>query len=152
MIIISSSPEETQNLGEKLGNKLTGTEVICFYGDLGVGKTTFIRGLARVINSQDLVSSPTFSLVHEYKNKNKNNNKKFNIFHFDMYRINNLDDLESTGFFDYLNTGVILIEWTENIEQELSQINNLIKIKISKKINNNINNNTRIIEIEGVEL
>lgn len=150
MIIISSSPEETQNLGEKLGNKLTGTEVICFYGDLGVGKTTFIRGLARVINSQDLVSSPTFSLVHEYKNKN--NNKKFNIFHFDMYRINNLDDLESTGFFDYLNTGVILIEWTENIEQELSQINNLIKIKISKKINNNINNDTRIIEIEGVEL
>lgn len=151
MIIISSSPEETQNIGEKLGNKLTGTEVICFYGDLGVGKTTFIRGLARVINSQDLVSSPTFSLVHEYKN-NKNNNKKFNIFHFDMYRINNLDDLESTGFFDYLNTGVILIEWTENIEQELSQINNLIKIKISKKINNNTNNDTRIIEIEGVEL
>ncbi len=149
MIIISSSPEETQNLGEKLGNKLSGTEVICFYGDVGVGKTTFIRGLARVTNSQDLVSSPTFSLVHEYKNKN---NIKFNIFHFDMYRINNLDDLESTGFFDYLSTGVILIEWTENIEQELSHINNLIKIKISKKINDNINSNTRIIEIKGVEL
>ena len=68
MIITSSSSEETEIIGEKLGKKLTGNEIICFYGDLGVGKTTFIRGLARNINCEDLVSSPTFTILHEYNN------------------------------------------------------------------------------------
>ncbi|MBP3320568.1 MAG: tRNA (adenosine(37)-N6)-threonylcarbamoyltransferase complex ATPase subunit type 1 TsaE [Clostridia bacterium] len=145
MIITSSSSEETEIIGEKLGKKLTGNEIICFYGDLGVGKTTFIRGLARNINCEDLVSSPTFTILHEY-----NNNNKFKIFHFDMYRVTSFDDLESTGFFDFINTGVILIEWAENIEHELNNLKNIIKINIQKKVGQNFEN-TRIIEIQGVD-
>ena len=145
MIITSSSSEETEIIGEKLGKKLTGNEIICFYGDLGVGKTTFIRGLARNINCEDLVSSPTFTILHEYNNKNK-----FKIFHFDMYRVTSFDDLESTGFFDFINTGVILIEWAENIEHELNNLKNIIKINIQKKVGQNFEN-TRIIEIQGVD-
>lgn len=144
MIITSSSSEETEIIGEKLGKKLTGNEIICFYGDLGVGKTTFIRGLARNINCEDLVSSPTFTILHEY------NNNKFKIFHFDMYRVTSFDDLESTGFFDFINTGVILIEWAENIEHELNNLKNIIKINIQKKVGQNFEN-TRIIEIQGVD-
>ena len=147
MIITSSSSEETEIIGEKLGKKLTGNEIICFYGDLGVGKTTFIRGLARNINCEDLVSSPTFTILHEYNNKNNN---KFKIFHFDMYRVTSFDDLESTGFFDFINTGVILIEWAENIEHELNNLKNIIKINIQKKVGQNFEN-TRIIEIQGVD-
>lgn len=147
MIITSSSSEETEIIGEKLGKKLTGNEIICFYGDLGVGKTTFIRGLARNINCEDLVSSPTFTILHEYNN---NNNNKFKIFHFDMYRVTSFDDLESTGFFDFINTGVILIEWAENIEHELNNLKNIIKINIQKKVGQNFEN-TRIIEIQGVD-
>lgn len=146
MIITSSSSEETEIIGEKLGKKLTGNEIICFYGDLGVGKTTFIRGLARNINCEDLVSSPTFTILHEYNN----NNNKFKIFHFDMYRVTSFDDLESTGFFDFINTGVILIEWAENIEHELNNLKNIIKINIQKKVGQNFEN-TRIIEIQGVD-
>ena len=67
-----------------------------------------------------------------------------------MYRVTSFDDLESTGFFDFINTGVILIEWAENIEHELNNLKNIIKINIQKKVGQNFEN-TRIIEIQGVD-
>ncbi|MBQ7968496.1 MAG: tRNA (adenosine(37)-N6)-threonylcarbamoyltransferase complex ATPase subunit type 1 TsaE [Clostridia bacterium] len=80
---------------------------IALYGDVGVGKTVFVRGLASVICPDDFVQSPTYALVNEYRGKYK-------ICHYDMYRITSEDDLESTGFYDYRNC-VIVAEWCENI-------------------------------------
>ena len=139
MKFYSNSAAETEKIGEKLASRLKGNEVIAFYGDLGAGKTTFTRGLANYFGLKEQVSSPTFALVHEYgKNKIK-------IYHFDMYRIESVEDLESTGFFDYLDRGIILIEWSENIEKYIPS--NTIIINIEKNAEN-----SRIIDIEGIEL
>ena len=130
---------ETEKIAKKLASKLKGSEVIALYGDLGVGKTAFTRALASFFGLEDEVSSPTFSLVNEYSNE------KIRICHFDMYRISSFEDLESTGFFDYLGEAVLVIEWSENIEQYLPE--NTIKIRFSR-----YGENGRIIEVEGVDL
>lgn len=118
----SSSPEETAGIGAELAATLVGGEVIAFTGGMGMGKTAFTRGLVLALNGEDSVTSPTFALVNEYQGK-------FLIEHFDMYRVENWDDLYSTGFFDYLDTGCILvIEWSENIEAALPD--NAIRVDI----------------------
>lgn len=137
MKIITDTAQETKNFAYKLASKLKGNEVLAFYGDLGVGKTTFIGGIANFFHLENLVSSPTFSLVNEYQNSN------FKIYHFDMYRVHSLEDLESTGFFDYMNKGIFLVEWSENIEEYLPE--NVIKIKIEKLDSKD----KRMITIEG---
>ena len=136
--IISNSPAETEKIGEKLAQSLNGTEVIALFGGLGMGKTAFTRGLCRGLGVADGVSSPTFALVNEYSGK-------VNIYHFDMYRVTTWDDLYSTGFFDYVDTGVLVIEWSENIEGALPD--NALKITISR----GENDNQRIFEIEGTD-
>ena len=136
--IISNSPNETEKIGEKLAQSLKGTEVIALFGGLGLGETAFTRGLCRGLGVDDGVSSPTFALVNEYSGK-------FNIYHFDMYRVTTWDDLYSTGFFDYIDTGVLVIEWSENIEGALPD--NALKITISR----GENDNQRIFEIEGTD-
>ena len=135
-IFLSNSALETENLARKFASKLKGNEVIAFYGDLGAGKTAFTRGVADFFGLKDEVSSPTFALVNEYSSE------KTKIYHFDMYRINTFEDLESTGFFDYLGRGIILVEWSENIKEYLPE--NLIEIKISKT-----GESSREIEIIG---
>lgn len=109
---ISHSYEDTLKIGEGLAESLKGTEVIALFGGLGMGKTALTTGIARGLGSSDSVSSPTFALVNEYHGK-------YNVYHFDMYRISSWDDLYSIGFFDYLDTGVLVIEWSENIENAL---------------------------------
>lgn len=136
--IISHSAEETEKIGFEIAKRLNGNEVIALFGGLGMGKTAFTRGLSRGLGVDSGVSSPTFALVNEYSGK-------YNIYHFDMYRVNTWDDLYSTGFFDYLDTGVLVIEWSENIEGALPD--NAIRISISK----GSSDNERIFEIEGVE-
>lgn len=112
-VFTTDSPEETAALGEWFGGMLKGREVICFYGDLGAGKTRFTEGMVKGMGIDAAVSSPTFSLVNEYHGEKS-------LFHFDMYRINTEEELYSIGFFDYLERpGVIAVEWTENIEQFL---------------------------------
>ncbi len=110
---VTNSAAETEKFARELAASLKPDDVLAFYGGLGMGKTTFVRGLAQGLGSLDEVSSPTFSLVHEYRSTPK-------LYHFDMYRVTSFDDLYSTGFFDYLETGAILaIEWSENIEDAL---------------------------------
>ena len=136
---ISNSPLETEKIAETLANKLLGGEVIAFRGDLGAGKTCFTRGLARGLGFKGFVNSPTFALVNEYLGG------RLNLYHFDMYRVENWEDLYSTGFFDYMELGgVIAAEWSENIDGALPE--NTIYITIEK-----IDENTRKISIDGVD-
>lgn len=137
--IISKSTEDTEKIGELIAEKLCGNEVIALFGGLGMGKTAFTRGLCRGLGVNDGVSSPTFALVNEYHGK-------YNIYHFDMYRVTSWEDLYSTGFFDYLDNGVLVIEWSENIEGALPE--NAIRINIS----NGDSDDERTFEIEGVDI
>ncbi len=136
--VVSNSPKETECFAEKLGKILNGGEVIAYFGGLGMGKTRFTAGLAKGMGIQDDVSSPTFSLVHEYGDKMK-------LYHFDMYRITTFDDLCSTGFFDYLDWGgVLAVEWSENIETAIPE-EKLIKIEIIR----GDNDDSRILRMCG---
>lgn len=114
-VFITNSPEETIELGKKLGAALRGGEIIAYRGGLGAGKTTLTRGIALGMGLEDNVSSPTFAIVNEYHGSGR-----LSLYHFDMYRICGGEALESTGFFDYLSEdAVIAAEWSENIEGEL---------------------------------
>lgn len=119
---ISRSVEQTENFAEKLASKLSSGDTLALFGGLGMGKTAFVRGLAKGLSVTSEVSSPTFSLVHEYEGK-------IPVYHFDMYRITSLEDLFSTGFFDYLDSdGLVVIEWSENVVQYLPE--NVIVVRI----------------------
>ena len=120
----SNSYEETLAIGETIAQSLNGTEVIALFGGLGMGKTAFTTGLVKGLGAENCVSSPTFALVNEY-------HARFTVYHFDMYRISTWDDLYSIGFFDYLDNGILVIEWSENIENALPE--NCIKITITNK-------------------
>ena len=112
-VFVSRSTAETESFAASLADSVRAGDVIALYGGLGAGKTAFVRGLARGLGSTSEVSSPTFALVHEYEGR-------LPIAHFDMYRIHTLDDLYSTGFFDFLDAGyVTVIEWSENVEDYL---------------------------------
>lgn len=113
---ITNSPADTERIAEDLAKTLTGGEIIAFRGDLGMGKTCFVRGLARGLGSSDAVTSPTFALMNEYPSG------RLPLYHFDMYRISGWEDLYSTGYFDYAESGGILaVEWSENIEAALDE-------------------------------
>ena len=121
---ISNSAEDTERFAERLSASLKGTEVIALFGGLGITEG---------------VSSPTFALVNEYRGK-------FPVYHFDMYRVTSWEDLYSTGFFDYLDNGVLVIEWSENIEGALPE--DAVRITISR----GEHENQRIFETEGVAI
>ena len=115
--IASSSPTETEDAGKLLASAMQSDSslppFVALYGDLGVGKTAFVRGFASVLSPTSAVRSPTFALVNEYRGG------KRPLFHFDMYRIESEDDLYSIGFDDYLDRGICLTEWSENIPYAL---------------------------------
>lgn len=114
--IKTSSPEETIAAAERLGGLLKAGDMIAYKGGLGAGKTTFTRGLAIGMGLGDNVTSPTFALVNEYRGEN------MILYHFDMYRINSEEDLESTGFYDYdFDNNVAAVEWSENIADFLPE-------------------------------
>ncbi|HKM32420.1 MAG TPA: tRNA (adenosine(37)-N6)-threonylcarbamoyltransferase complex ATPase subunit type 1 TsaE [Oscillospiraceae bacterium] len=138
MELISKSVAQTEHYAQKLAWLLKSGDIVAFRGGLGVGKTAFVRGLARGLGMDDEVSSPTFSLVHEHRGK-------YTLYHFDMYRIQGEDDLYATGFYDYMDGDSILaIEWSENIEDSLPE--NAVVVTISV-----VDENTRKIVIEGDE-
>ncbi len=124
-VFISDSPIKTKNIAADLANTLQGGEVIAFYGDLGQGKTCFVTGLAEGLGFTGEVSSPTFAIINEYIGG------RLNLYHFDMYRVSGWDDLYSTGYFEYMESGgVLAVEWSENIEAALPE--NCIKVTINR--------------------
>lgn len=134
--LYSDSPKVTEQIGQKIADRLKGKEVVAMFGGLGMGKTALTRGIAAGLGAQDCVSSPTFALVNEYEGRCR-------IYHFDMYRISGIDDLYAIGFFDYLDTGVLIIEWSENIADALPEDSIIIRLEHGE------NENSRVITIEG---
>ena len=123
---LTNCADETELVGAELARYVLENqeEFVALYGDLGAGKTAFTRGFASVIAPEAAVCSPTYAIVNEYTSK-------IPLFHFDMYRIEDEDSLDSIGFYDYFGRGVIITEWSENIPYALPE--HYIKVTIEKR-------------------
>lgn len=127
MKIYTSSPEETYEFAKEFAKKLFPGEILCMYGDLGAGKTLFAQGIAAGLGITDHVNSPTFTIVNEYEGR-------IPLYHFDVYRISDPDEMYEAGFDDYINgEGVCLIEWAELIEDIIPTPRKKITILRGKK-------------------
>ena len=141
MEYISHSEAETEAIGERLAQTLTPGTVLAYQGDLGMGKTAFTRGLARGLGCTDRVTSPTFTIVNEYEGPTP-------LFHFDMYRLSDSDELFDIGWEDYLaRGGVCAVEWSERITDALPE--EIITVTICRCAEDD---EWRRITIEGVAL
>jgi len=136
MIYYTKSPKETIKLGKKIARYLKKGDIVGFIGELGSGKTTIIKGIVKHFSNSD-VYSPSFIIVNEYQGK-------ISIFHFDLYRIKDFDELIDIGWEDYIDKGIILIEWAEKIKKNLPK--NIIWVKI-----NIIGKKKRKIEIKNLK-
>lgn len=124
MVIETRSPEETFRLGEQLGRKAVPGQVFTLTGDLGVGKTVFTQGLAKGLGIEEPVNSPTFTIVQVYEEG------RLPFYHFDVYRIGDVEEMEEVGFDDYvMGEGVSLIEWADLIEEILPEKRTEIRIE-----------------------
>ena len=138
MEYLVKSVEDTQKLAKFLAKFLEVEDIILLDGDLGAGKTTFTQSLAKALGIEEVVNSPTFSIVNEYEfNKGV-------LYHFDLYRIEEAEELFDIGFEEYfLKEGIIIIEWAEKFINEIPQP--WLKIYITKE-----DENSRIFQITGI--
>ena len=133
----SECVEDTEKIAAEFAKSLNKGDFIAYFGDLGSGKTAFTRGVASYLCPKSRVSSPTFAIVNEYTGY------PLSLFHFDMYRIENEDQLYNIGFYDYLDyDGIVAIEWAENIKDFFDE--NTVTIKFEK-----LGETTRKITVEG---
>ena len=124
MIIETNTPKETFDFGEKLGETAKAGTVYTLIGDLGVGKTVFTQGLAKGLEIDEPISSPTFTIVQVYEEG------RLPLYHFDVYRIGDVEEMEEIGYEDYFyGEGVTLIEWANLIEEILPEQYTEIKIE-----------------------
>ncbi len=135
----SNSTAETEAFAARIAKYLRSGSVVAFFGGLGAGKTAFTRGLAKGLQIDCDVSSPTFAIVNDYGGNPP-------LVHFDMYKVESWEDLYSSGFFDYLDMGAVLaVEWSENIENALPE--ETVRVTIEK----GDSENSRIIKVEGID-
>ena len=137
---ISHSEEETIKFADEFASKLNGHSKVVLSGDLGSGKTKFTEGLLRHFGLEDEISSPTFTIVNEYDAKD------FKIFHFDLYRLADVDEFYAIGGEEYLQNGLCIFEWGEMIEEILQT--RYTKITFSRDTENTDFRNLRIEEID----
>lgn len=138
MEFVTKSEEETRKTAREIAEKLKAGDVILYSGEMGAGKTAFTKGIAEYFETKEEVTSPTFALINEYFGK-------IPIFHFDLYRISDIDELYAIGFFDYLDRGGILaVEWSENIPELAEELDNKVYINIEK-----LSENERRITVSG---
>ena len=141
MKYISTSTDQTEQIAFEISKHLKPKDIITLDGDLGAGKTAFVRGLARGLGIEDVISSPTFTIVNEYRKG------VLPIFHFDVYRIESSEEMYDIGWEDYLRQdAVVVIEWAKIIEDILDD--NIIKINITKDLS--VGEDYREINIEGI--
>ena len=123
MIVQSFCAEDTYEIGKKIGQEAVPGQVICLYGDLGVGKTVFTKGFASAMEIEETITSPTFNIIKEYTSG------ELPLYHMDVYRLEETD--ESIGFNDYFNKGgVTIIEWADIIKDKLPEKRLDIKFKL----------------------
>lgn len=142
MEFITKSTLDTEELGKRLGHAIISANRLFFvamYGDLGAGKTVFVRGLASVLSPGSRVKSPTYTLVNEYRKG------ETPLFHFDLYRIEDTDELDGFGFEEYLKNGNCIAEWSEKLGNLVPD--RAIIVKIEK-----LGDEERKISIDGVEI
>ena len=143
VIIETENPEETFALGQKIGRAATPGQVYTLTGDLGVGKTVFTQGVASGLGITEPVNSPTFTIIQVYEEG------RLPFYHFDVYRIGDIEEMEEIGYDDYFfGEGICLIEWAELIKEILPE--NRISITIEKDLSRGFD--YRRITIEGLEL
>ncbi len=136
---ISHSENETIEFASDFASKLNNSSIIVLSGDLGSGKTKFTEGVLKYFGLENEISSPTFTIVNEY---DANNQK---IYHFDLYRLSDVDEFYAIGGEEYLQSGICIFEWGEMIEDILP--NSYIKITFSRDIENTDLRKLRIEEI-----
>lgn len=118
--LISNSPEETFSFGFEYAKVLRPGDVTGLFGNLGSGKTQFVKGICNYFDIKDNVNSPTFIIVNEYTGSDRNTGSIIKINHFDLYRLNNINELIEIGPDNYMNSGSIcLIEWAELADKYL---------------------------------
>ncbi|MGN1002814.1 MAG: tRNA (adenosine(37)-N6)-threonylcarbamoyltransferase complex ATPase subunit type 1 TsaE [Oscillospiraceae bacterium] len=138
MTIHSKSEAETEQAGADLAKRLPPGSVVAFYGDLGAGKTAFVRGMARGLGISCRVNSPTFTIVNEYSGGGKT------LYHFDMYRLGSSDELFDIGWEDYLAAGnICAVEWSENVDDIFDGSEILVRIE-------KLSDTERKITVEGL--
>ena len=144
MVVETRSAEETFSLGINIGRKAKAGQVITLVGDLGVGKTVFTKGLARGLGITEPVSSPTFTIVQEYREG------RLPLYHFDVYRIGDLEEMEEIGYEDYFyGDGVCLIEWANLIQELIPR--EAVSVVIEKALEKGLDYRRIIIEGMGEE-
>lgn len=124
--LISHNSDETMNLAQKIASQLHIGDVVVLSGELGAGKTKFTEGFLKFFNLDNEISSPTFNIVNEYKTDD------IKIYHFDVYRLEDVEEFYAIGGEEYFSTGICLIEWGEIIEEALP--NDYIKISFEKDL------------------
>jgi tRNA threonylcarbamoyladenosine biosynthesis protein TsaE len=142
MKLKSESVEQTFNIAKILGQLVQEGDIICLNGDLGVGKTHFAKGLAAGLGINEHITSPTYTIVNEYEGIKK-------LYHFDVYRLGEPDEIYDIGYVDYLNgSGVVLIEWADLIEDLLPRARLEIRL-VKGNIDLDNNENYREINFQG---
>ena len=127
MIIETNSAEETFTLGKALGEKASPGQIYTLDGDLGTGKTVFTQGVAAGLGITEAISSPTFTIIQEY------DTGRLPLYHFDVYRIGDIEEMEEIGYDDYFfGEGICLIEWADLIREILPE--HVIRITIEKDL------------------
>ena len=124
MEFIVNSIDETLSIGFQIGSLANAGDIICLIGDLGTGKTHITKGIAKGLGIDEHITSPTFTIVNEYDGRHK-------LYHFDVYRVNDPDEIEAIGFDEYIfGEGVSIIEWANYIEELIPKEH--IRIHIEK--------------------
>ena len=135
--IITKSEKETMDIARNIAKKVKKGDIIVLSGELGAGKTKFTEGFLSYFGLQDEISSPTFTIVNEYKKQD------INIYHFDVYRLSDVSEFYAIGGEEYFHSGICIIEWGDLIKESLPS--DYIKISFEK---DNSDENTRHLNIE----
>ena len=121
MMYVSESAEQTKTLGEQFAKQLNKGDVVLLKGEMGAGKTVFVKGVAKALGITDMITSPTYAYMNDYNGK---------LYHYDCYRLTSGEDAEALGLTDYFyGTGVCVIEWSENIKSVLPSKVKIVEIK-----------------------